>query len=408
MTIDLLDSKKWVQWGLFNLVVVALYGMLMRYKIAYDFPFFEQKNLLHAHSHFAFNGWISQMLYSSLALILFPYLSSAKRKKYNWLLIANLCCSYGMLIAFTAQGYHAISISFSSLAIVVAFVFCFSFIVDARNTAVSKAVICWASTGLILNLISVLGPACLAYMMASNNINSHLYLGSVYYYLHFQYSGWFFFASMALLIHNFSEAFGSVKKYYTIFTITVVPTFFLSILWVKLPLWLYILTVIASILQLVAWLTLLIKLFAAIQKNKKLAFTWYNILFYTAGIAMSIKFLLQAISVIPSLSQLVFGIRPIVIAYLHLILLGAYSTFILGYLFKNGYLKISVVAKYASLSFVMGVLINEILLAIQGFTAFFYIPIPHVNGMLLFAAVVLCSSAAALWYSQVRTKAVPS
>ena len=34
----------------------------MRYKIAYYLPFIEQANFLHAHSHFAFSGWITQVL----------------------------------------------------------------------------------------------------------------------------------------------------------------------------------------------------------------------------------------------------------------------------------------------------------------------------------------------------------
>lgn len=78
--------KKWLGWGLFNLAIVAFYGVTMRYKIAFDFPFFDQKNLLHAHSHFAFSGWISQILYAGLMWISFPYLSQLQRKKYHWLM----------------------------------------------------------------------------------------------------------------------------------------------------------------------------------------------------------------------------------------------------------------------------------------------------------------------------------
>ena len=34
--------KNWFWWGFLSLVVVAFYGTLMRYKIAFSFPFFEQ------------------------------------------------------------------------------------------------------------------------------------------------------------------------------------------------------------------------------------------------------------------------------------------------------------------------------------------------------------------------------
>lgn len=49
----------WVRLSLINLLLVALMGILMRYKIGFEFPLFNQKNIQHAHSHFAFTGWIS-------------------------------------------------------------------------------------------------------------------------------------------------------------------------------------------------------------------------------------------------------------------------------------------------------------------------------------------------------------
>ncbi len=209
---------------------VALYGMLMRYKIAFNFPFFDQKNLLHAHSHFAFSGWISHMLYSGLALLVQPYLLSNTQKKYSRLLIANLICSFGMLLSFTAQGYKAVSIGFSTLSIFIAIAFAYTFITDAKKLPRKFAARPWAMAGLLLNVLSAAGPLFLAYMMATKNINHHSYLASVYYFLHFQYSGWFFFGSMALLVHNLPESVGSLKKYFYIFVITVIPTFFLSVL----------------------------------------------------------------------------------------------------------------------------------------------------------------------------------
>jgi integrase len=47
----------------FNLLIVSFLGVIMRYKIAFYFPFLEQKHLQEAHSHFAFYGWISSAIY---------------------------------------------------------------------------------------------------------------------------------------------------------------------------------------------------------------------------------------------------------------------------------------------------------------------------------------------------------
>jgi len=140
---------------------------------------------------------------------------------------------------------------------------------------------------------------------------------------------------------------------------------------------------------------------------------WINVFFYAAAFALTLKFLLQAISVVPSLSQLVFGIRSIVIAYLHLILLGVYSLFIIGYAFAKGSLKISKFACIAAFIFLCGVFLNELLLGIQGFAAFFYIqgfaaffyiPVSHINEMLFAIAVMLLLGSVLLASSQIKRK----
>jgi len=56
------NSKFWLKFSLINLLIVALLGLLMRYKIGFEFPYFNQKSLQHSHSHFAFAGWISHTL----------------------------------------------------------------------------------------------------------------------------------------------------------------------------------------------------------------------------------------------------------------------------------------------------------------------------------------------------------
>lgn len=400
-----LSAKYWFRIGLINLMLVAVFGTLMRYKIAFDFPFFHQKNLLHAHSHFAFSGWVSHFLYTGLAYLIIPYLSSNKKRVYDWLITLNLVCAFGMLIAFTVQGYGAVSITFSTLSIVVSLAFAIQFGLDLKYFPKNHRSKPWAVVGLLLNVLSAVGPFTLAYMLSRNEFNHELYLGSVYYYLHFQYNGWFFFGSMAIILSRAPLNFPSLKKYFWIFALSIVPTFFLSILWIDLPNWIYTLTVITTFLQLGAWIGILIainKFFQIFQKNS--IPKWIQTFFHAAIIALTLKFILQAISVIPSLSQLVFGIRPIVIAYLHLILLGVFSLFIFGYLFMNKYLNISNVSKNATFFFLFGVIVNETLLAIQGFGAFFYFPIPFINEMLLGAALILVTSASVLVYSQFRVK----
>ena len=101
----------------------------MRYKISFEFPLLNQKNVQHAHSHFAFGGWVTQTLF----FLLVNYLNKNKTginffKRYNKLLLLNLICAYGMLISFVIYGYNFISIIFSTSSIFVSF-----FVVTSRG-----------------------------------------------------------------------------------------------------------------------------------------------------------------------------------------------------------------------------------------------------------------------------------
>jgi hypothetical protein len=388
--------QKWLRWGILNLAIVALYGTVMRYKIAFDFPFFEQKNLLHAHSHFAFSGWITHMLYSGLTIAISTKISAKKLQLFNALIIANLICSFGMLFSFTISGYNVTSIVFSTLGIVVSIFFTIYYLKYGNHMLRSNVYLC-AKYGLIFSLISALGPFYLAYMMATGTVTGNAYLGSVYYYLHFQYNGWFFFGALALVMSIVPRDFIDLKHYINLFAACVIPTFFLSILWTNLPMWLYLITVVFTLGQFVLWILILWK-GLPMFKMKKGANTssWFAIFLYTAVIAMTLKMTLQTVSVIPSLSHLVFGMRSVVIAYLHLILLGVFSLFIIGFLFAYEWMKVTKVTRTASLTFLIGVIMNEVLLGIQGLVGFAYISIPYINELLFVAAVLLFVSAAVM------------
>lgn len=388
--------QKWLRWGIFNLAIVALYGMIMRYKIAFDFPFFEQKNLLHAHSHFAFSGWVTHMLYSGLVIALAAKISMEKLRIFNWLIVANLISSFGMLISFSIKGYNVVSIAFSTLTIFIALAFTILYLKKGRHLLRHNVFLC-ARYGLIFSLISAAGPFYLAYMMASGTITGNSYLGSVYYYLHFQYNGWFTFGALALVMSIVPRDFINLKHHLNILAACVIPTFFLSILWSNLPIWLYVVTVIFTLAQFVIWVLILWKCLPLFKIKKGTnTNSWFAVFLYTAVLAMTIKMILQTVSVIPSLSHLVFGMRSVVIAYLHLILLGVFSTFIIGFMFAYNWIRVTKITKTASLAFLIGVILNEVLLGIQGFAGFAYISIPFINEFLFLAALLLFSSAITL------------
>ena len=331
-----LNIKFWLKISLINLCIVAILGLLMRYKIGFEFPYLDQKHLQHSHSHFAFAGWLAHTLMVLMVYFIQTKIADFKGNKYNTIIIANLICSYGMLISFIIQGYGLVSIALSTASILVSYIFAYRFIKDLKILDDDLLAKNWFKAALFFNVISSLGTFYLAYMMATKNVVQDWYLSSIYYYLHFQYNGWFFFACMGLAF-GFLNLRKSEHSFYEtsfkLFAIACVPAYFLSTLWLDLPLWIYIITVIAALVQVYAWF----KFLPILLKTRKNVLESYSpLLRYIlvfVSFALSIKLLLQLGSTVPIISQLAFGFRPIVIAYLHLILLGIITLFLLFYIF---------------------------------------------------------------------------
>ncbi|MEJ7693095.1 hypothetical protein [Daejeonella sp.] len=384
--------SKWLQISFLNLLLVSVLGFILRYKIAFSLPIVDQKNVLHSHSHFAFNGWVSQ----TLMLLLIYYLSSQLREqiwaRYKWFVYANLITAYGMMVAFFLQGYAFYSISFSTLSIIVSVLFAISFWRDLNRISGKSVSHLWFRSALIFSVFSALGPFSLAYLMAIKQADQNLYLASVYFFLHFQYNGWFFFAGMGLLTNQLqTDPYSSKKLYYAfyLFCAACIPAYFLSILWMPLAGQIYYLLITAVLAQLIGWS---LTVGVIIKNSKLLSEKWPKagrVLLILSAIAFTIKLILQSGSIHPQLSQLTYGFRPIIIGYLHLVLLGVTTIFIIGYIISLKLIMLSKKVIVGVSIFVAGVIINEVLLLIQGVAALNYSVIPHIQILLFGAAIIL-------------------
>lgn len=384
--------KKWLRISLFNLFIVSFLGVILRYKIVFSLPFIDQKHLLHGHSHFAFAGWVTQAL---MALIIASISEQTGKNlfiKYKGLLYGNLIAAYGMLVSFPLQGYGLFSISFSTLSIIISYVFAVQLWKDINNCSKKTTSQLWFKAAVLFNVISSIGTFALMLMMITKTIHQNWYLAAVYFFLHFQYNGWFIFSCMGLLFHQLYKS-GIVSTHFNIifwlFAWACVPAYFLSALWMRIPVWVYVSVVLAAIAQVVGWSWLIY-----IINNPKRTFLrampsvakW---LIRLSAIACSIKLLLQLGSIIPSLSNLAFGFRPIIIGYLHLVLLAVISLFIIGYFWGAYYIKLSKINVCGVFFFTGGIMLNELLLMVQGITAMNYIMIPYNNEALLGATFIM-------------------
>lgn len=400
--------SRWLTISFFNLLLVAALGVIMRYKIAFYLPFIDQKHVLHSHSHFAFSGWITQ----TLMLLLVHYISLENGeqifKKYGWLLYANLISAYGMLISFIIGGYDLFSISFSTLSIFISYLFAWYYWKDLNRMKVCRLSQYWFKAALIFSVISSIGAFGLAYMMANKLTQQGWYLASIYFFLHFQYNGWFLFAGMGLLVSKLEKIQTAVKNLkfsFLFFCFACIPAYFLSVLWLPLPRIIQYIIIAAVLAQLAGW-ALMVKIFIRNKLFLSLQFSTYGkVLLQLSAIAFTIKLLLQSGSLYPSLSKLSYGFRPIIIGYLHLVLLAVTSIFIIGYIVSSQMVAVTKTFLAGISIFVAGIIINELLLMLQGIAAFTYTSIPYINIFLFLTAVILFLGCCMLFISRLKGRA---
>ena len=182
------------------------------------------------------------------------------------------------------------------------------------------------------------------------------------------------------------------KKLYCafyLFCAACIPAYFLSVLWLPFVGTIYYFLIAAILAQLIGWALILEIIF----KNSAILGRQFSkmakVLFILSALAFTIKLILQTGSIHPQLSQLSYGFRPIIIGYLHLVLLGVTTIFIIGYIFSQKFIKVSKSILIGISIFVVGVIVNEILLMVQGVAAMAYRVVPHIQIMLFGAAVVL-------------------
>lgn len=117
---------------------------------------------------------------------------------------------------------------------------------------------------------------------------------------------------------------------------------------------------------------------------------------------ISIKIALQLGSIYPPLGKIAFGFRPIIIGYLHLVLLGVITIFLLGFIVSKKYILLNKKSIVGIGIFICGIIFNEGLLLNQGVFAMKYENVPYINELLLLAAVVMLSGITTLTANQFR------
>lgn len=305
--------------GLFNFFIAALTGVALRAAPLYVLPF-NYSNFLHGHSHFAFGGWLTPALAWAVLRQMPEVTERMGQKHIRNVFILFFTSAYGMLFSFPFQGYGAISIFFSTVSIFATFYLAWRWW-KALQSDVSISSL-FLRAAILFLLLSSAGPFATGPLAHFGYKEEPVYRNVVYFYLHFQYNGWFSFIVFAIISRTMIPNVRLVRAFYLL-TSGCVLSVFLSFLWSTPHSWYYLTGGFGAALQL--WGAIL--LIAAIRSEKN--HRTHPHLFTFVLCAMLLKLCLQLLSGIPYLASFTASHRIIIIAYLHLVMLGFLSTFIL-------------------------------------------------------------------------------
>ncbi len=351
---------------LVNFLILALVGLWLRAYPLFSIGIFTYKNVLHAHSHFAFGGWIMPALFL-LILKYFPESSTLSAfRHWKRIVYMTIGSAYGMLFSFPFQGYGLISVFFSTLSIAAGLYAAFIVRKTTRQQVFSTSR-SFLRAGFAYFCISAIGPFATGPLIAMGKAGSEIYYNAIYFYLHFQYNGFFTFLVLAVLYKFIerSRPFNNGRSVFVLLNLACVPAYALSVLWTGPSLIVYIIGGLAALLQLPAIILLLRDIKVIRWKQQQTG--W---LFPLAITAFIVKCVLQVVSAIPAVAQLAFQHRNYIIAYLHLVLIGFISFFIFWLIPKLGGAYQEKKFSYGIRFFAFAFFSTELLLVLQAANLF--------------------------------------
>jgi len=345
--------------------IVALLGVFMRIFQVVDISF-NYKNILHAHSHIALLGWV----YTAITTLIYHFYISDKKleKKYKMLFWSTQITIIGMLLTFPFIGYALFSIIFSTLFLIASYFFVWFFLKHTSGKQKETNSYKLIRASLWFMVFSSLGPWVLGVIMNTLGSTSSWYRNAIYFYLHFQYNGWFIIALFGMLFFVFEKysihiAKKVFKQFFWLLNIGVILTFFLSVLWMKPHSGFYILAGIGSFLQIAAFLILL----AIVFKNKvvlrKSLSRIEGTLLKTVTLIFIGKLIFQVLGAFPSIAEMISNNLDFVIAYLHWVFLGVVTISVFSFLHQ---FKLWVISKKTVIIYLVAFISTEAFLFYKG------------------------------------------
>ncbi len=362
----------WGKVSLLYLFIVAVIGTALR-AATYIPLSFNYGNLVHAHSHVAFQGWV----YTSMFLLLTRlFLKEHQIRKGRYLLQFKLTILVilGILISFSLQGYGLYSILFSTLFQLLNYWFIYRFFMDTRTHEQDRMTtlsLRFIKTGLMLGILSTFVPIGIGVLSARGLNGTEIYQSFVYTFLHLQYNGWFLFIALGLFFKFLENSEIGYKQksavnFYRTFTSAVIPAIALSLLGMSFSNFIKPLAYFAAVIQglslVFLWMSISNKLKVMLSEKS----IWFKSFFSAFLLFFFFKVLLQCLSIYQPLQPYAFHNKLIILAYLHMSLIGVLSFLLLALMIHLKWLSLDGFTKTGSVLLITGFALTELVLVLGG------------------------------------------
>ena len=407
-----MDTRKDIQWAFLYFIITILLGLSLRVSYIAD-VFFNIRHVTHSHSHIGLLGWIYTILSS---LICQYFLRETDRKPYFILFLCTQFCILGMLFSFPFGGYFLYSIIFSSLFIICTYWFSIFFLKRSKKYnfirfSISKSVdvendkplsLKFVHWGIYFLILSSIGIWLLPVAIVKAGKGSDWYNSALYFFLHFQYNGWFLAVLFGLLVGEIEHKslLNSKRLKGALYNFVIGTIGSVTLSWVGFfnePI-LYIIGNISGFLLLAS----IFKLYRAYMQLEKPAFLMQMFL-----LLCMLKTIFMFLGSFPWIAEVVLPNREFVISYLHFTFLGVIGFGVLHFLEKNLHIHFP----YWSLSLYTTAFVgSEILIAYKGIAILCELFVPDNYYLLLVVFSSLFFIAVGYWcyiiFRKVRNKSI--
>ena len=407
-----MDTRKDIQWAFLYFIITILLGLSLRVSYIAD-VFFNIRHVTHSHSHIGLLGWIYTILSS---LICQYFLRETDRKPYFILFLCTQFCILGMLFSFPFGGYFLYSIIFSSLFIICTYWFSIFFLKRSKKYnfirfSISKSVdtehdkplsLKFVHWGIYFLILSSIGIWLLPVAIVKAGKGSDWYNSALYFFLHFQYNGWFLAVLFGLLVGEIEHKslLNSKRLKGALYNFVIGTIGSVTLSWVGFfnePI-LYIIGNISGFLLLAS----IFELYRAYMQLEKPTFLMQMFL-----LLCMLKTIFMFLGSFPWIAEVVLPNREFVISYLHFTFLGVIGFGVLHFLEKNLHIHFP----YWSLSLYTTAFVgSEILIAYKGIAILCELFVPDNYYLLLVVFSALFFIAVGYWcyiiFRKVRNKSI--